>query len=188
MFWISWPTGLSPYLFLPHTMSAHSQPHLCISLLSLLLLPLSLSCHSQRPRKELREDYKTVVETDINNAVRHPICSRNIFGLVWKRAAWFQHVAAGKRNICRVYDDKSRVSVRQKPTAPFYETLFHIANMYPCYAFLHSRMKILQICCKTPPAQRWNTSYITAPQTEWVLFNVCPLWYFSLGFCYLLGL
>ncbi|KAL6097996.1 uncharacterized protein ACO6RY_13402 [Pungitius sinensis] len=43
-------------------------PLLCISFLALLLLPLSLSCDSERPHKELQEDYKLVVETDINNA------------------------------------------------------------------------------------------------------------------------
>ncbi|KAM8822763.1 uncharacterized protein AB9W97_005012 isoform 2-T2 [Spinachia spinachia] len=43
-------------------------PLLCISLLVLLLLPLSLSCDSKRPPKELQEDYKMIVETDINKA------------------------------------------------------------------------------------------------------------------------
>ncbi|KAF1372891.1 hypothetical protein PFLUV_G00254590 [Perca fluviatilis] len=42
-------------------------PLLCISLLALLLLPLSLSCVSKRPLKEVG-DHWLLVETDINDA------------------------------------------------------------------------------------------------------------------------
>uniref|UniRef100_A0A8C9XXX3 Interleukin-7 n=1 Tax=Sander lucioperca TaxID=283035 RepID=A0A8C9XXX3_SANLU len=42
-------------------------PLLCISLLALLLLPLSLSCDSKRPLKEVRDDW-LFVETHLNDA------------------------------------------------------------------------------------------------------------------------
>lgn len=41
-------------------------PLLCISLLALLLLPLSLSCDSKRPPEEVRDDYMAIVQTDLD--------------------------------------------------------------------------------------------------------------------------
>lgn len=43
-------------------------PLLCIRLLALLLLPLSLSCDSKRHPKEVGDDYRLIVQTDLNNA------------------------------------------------------------------------------------------------------------------------
>uniref|UniRef100_A0A8C2XDH4 Interleukin-7 n=1 Tax=Cyclopterus lumpus TaxID=8103 RepID=A0A8C2XDH4_CYCLU len=45
-------------------------PLLCISLLALLLLPLSRSCDSKRPHQEVRDDYSIIIQTDITNANR----------------------------------------------------------------------------------------------------------------------
>lgn len=42
-------------------------PLLCISLLALLLLPLSLSCDNKRTPKEVKNDYTPVVQPVINN-------------------------------------------------------------------------------------------------------------------------
>nr|AMQ81674.1 interleukin-7 [Trachinotus ovatus] len=42
-------------------------PLLCISLLALLLLPLSLSCVSKRPPAEVRKDYMEIVEIELDN-------------------------------------------------------------------------------------------------------------------------
>uniref|UniRef100_A0AAQ4P248 Interleukin-7 n=1 Tax=Gasterosteus aculeatus aculeatus TaxID=481459 RepID=A0AAQ4P248_GASAC len=81
--------------------SSWIQPLLCISLLSLLLLPLSLSCHSQSRRKELREDYKTVVETDINNA------NENIANLLQNTSC---PALKHKLHNCRVSTDRDFVS------------------------------------------------------------------------------
>lgn len=62
-----WPLCLPPSL--PHIVAINSQPLLCISLLALLLLPLSLSCSSKRPLTEVRENYRAIVQTDLENAV-----------------------------------------------------------------------------------------------------------------------
>lgn len=61
------------YVFLSPRISLtiNSQPLLCISLLALLLLPLSLSCYSKRPHQEVRDDYRVIVQIDISNAVRN---------------------------------------------------------------------------------------------------------------------
>uniref|UniRef100_A0A665V2A9 Interleukin-7 n=1 Tax=Echeneis naucrates TaxID=173247 RepID=A0A665V2A9_ECHNA len=42
-------------------------PLLCISLLALLLLPLSLSCSSTRPLEEVQRDYMEIVRIELDN-------------------------------------------------------------------------------------------------------------------------
>lgn len=70
--------SLSPCM--PHTVTLHSQPLLCISLLALLLLPLSLSCDRKKPPIEVRNDYMAIVQTDLDTAVsKAPILFIYIF-------------------------------------------------------------------------------------------------------------
>uniref|UniRef100_A0A3B4TJW4 Interleukin-7 n=1 Tax=Seriola dumerili TaxID=41447 RepID=A0A3B4TJW4_SERDU len=42
-------------------------PLFCISLFALLLLPLSLSCDSIRPPEEVRNDYREIVQIELDN-------------------------------------------------------------------------------------------------------------------------
>ncbi|XP_056290682.1 uncharacterized protein LOC130206652 [Pseudoliparis swirei] len=73
------PDDVEPDVELHHHLSCHGSGHrhcggkplLCISLLALLLLPLSLSCYSKRPHQEVRDDYRVIVQIDISNANRN---------------------------------------------------------------------------------------------------------------------
>ncbi|TMS09157.1 hypothetical protein E3U43_014704 [Larimichthys crocea] len=58
-------------------------PLLCISLLALLLLPLSLSCGNKRSQEDVRNDYMAIVKTRLENtresvtsAVQNLTCPR----------------------------------------------------------------------------------------------------------------
>uniref|UniRef100_A0A3B4XF29 Interleukin-7 n=1 Tax=Seriola lalandi dorsalis TaxID=1841481 RepID=A0A3B4XF29_SERLL len=58
---------------------SNPSPLFCISLFALLLLPLSLSCDSIRPPEEVRNDYRGIVQIELDNAVRHQFLRSKLY-------------------------------------------------------------------------------------------------------------
>uniref|UniRef100_A0A3Q3GKU3 Uncharacterized protein n=1 Tax=Labrus bergylta TaxID=56723 RepID=A0A3Q3GKU3_9LABR len=124
------------------------QPLLCTSLLALLallLLPPALSCDSQRPPKEVSDDYMAILQTHLTNTVsKTPIeilsypaaiasSSLHLKGLILTEPP--VGALKRKRKATRQTSEDKKKNKREKKLCKAMEIL---SNMTECYQMLNA--------------------------------------------------